>query len=93
MSKTLVKYAKKTRESMHRHAHERAYQRYGINLKDTDLSEIINQIKEKRSKYLFNKCGNETHLVSLNEVTLKVCFNRYRKLLTTILPLRKKQTN
>ncbi len=70
-----------------RHAKERAWERYGIELRLQDLNRIVEDIKAGRSQPV-RKVSNtrSVHDVKIGSRTIRVAYDRKRGQVVTVLP-------
>lgn len=76
-------------QECHKHAIQRAKERYNLDLSYTDIYALIKQIQEGSAKYLGQSYPGSYWLVHFRGKPLKVVYHGIDKRISTFLPLRR----
>jgi hypothetical protein len=70
-----------------RHAKRRALERLGVQLNHHDLAEIVEQIRERRSRFIERQsCRVAIHEVQHAGQTFVVAYDKLRRTVATVMP-------
>jgi hypothetical protein len=76
------------RESTNRHAKYRCLQRYGFELNSQKRYEVIRQIQNNRAKFVESQSNSRSiFLVEIDNASVKVVYDKNRKVIRTVLPM------
>lgn len=82
-----AKKKKSKDKSMVAHCKKRFYQRFGFELTDNMIENMIAQITKRKSKFVSaQSCSRTVHIVKVNEVSVVVIYNKNKRLIHTCFP-------